>query len=112
MGEMGKLTEVGDGRVCIDGFQYIVKKSELADPEQLKSFTLTLPHGLSAKFVRWTDWKRSDMFSEESISKAIEILRNAGIAVSPFQEKDPNSCPPSDLESASFSCSHNSQAAS
>jgi len=78
------LTEIGEGKVCIEGYRYILKKSELSDPEKITSFTLTLPHGISARFVRWADWERSDVLAEEVVTRNVAVLAEKGIAVSPF----------------------------
>ena len=67
-------------------FLYEDKTEHLEHPDKIQNVTLNLPNGLSAKFVRWEDWKRNPSASEEEVLAAVKKLNERGIQMAAFQD--------------------------
>jgi hypothetical protein len=48
--------ELTDGRVSIEGYRYELPKGRLENPDTIRNVRVTLPNGLTAKFIRAENW--------------------------------------------------------
>jgi hypothetical protein len=55
---------------------YVVDAEVLSNPDKIKNFSITLPTGVTARFIRSGGWRRDESMSGDNVRDYVEAIKN------------------------------------
>jgi hypothetical protein len=67
--------DFGSGEIRLK-FLYVVDIGVLSNPDKIANISITLPTGVTARFIRSGGWQRDESMSDDNIRDYVKAVKN------------------------------------